>query len=209
MAKKHKAVKTVDFKPTAVVEAENKKEKLQAVVADRDKKREEKAEARKAEKAEVKTRPLKNFTWGNDESAEKFVTILEAVAGDQIEVTAVKNPTKMLVILATNMTGEAITYRELASRANAWMHDSFAVSPTSQALDQLSDERPIKAFNGRNEIWKMQKGTSPICIIKGEVASNHSTDSSRESLENFNLIDEAYEALTPELIDKLKAKFKR
>lgn len=173
------------------------------------------AKATKAQKViEERASRTKDFSFGGEASVKLFIEELEKCADPETKIGDIKNPQKMLIILATNMDGKAVTYPELADRANAWMHDSFAVSPKSQVVKRLSDKRPISAFNGRNEIWRQQKGMAPVCVIEGQAIANtnkhaDADDDPREQLDSFNLIEKAYEALTPELVGKLKQRFTR
>jgi hypothetical protein len=144
-----------------------------------------------------------NFKWGSPESVANFVGVLNSALEKGAE--KLTHAQKMCVILATNMTAP-MTYKELANTANSWMSDDFAVSPESQPLAQLSEERPIKAFNGRNEIWKMHEGVSDVSVICGEQSTG---EKSKRRLQKFDLSPEAYQALTPELINQLKERFKR
>lgn len=142
------------------------------------------------------------FSWGSPESVKKFVeTLQKALETAPEKLTHFE---KMCVILASNMTGPS-DYRSLANLANTWMADAFAVSPESQALSQLSEERPVKAFNGRNEIWKMQTGTGDFSVLCGEAGQ----EEKKGRLKNFDMTPETYQALTPELVNQLKERFKR
>jgi hypothetical protein len=213
MAKKKKATKTVE--PTAVREARERKEqgksKLDATKEKRDQARADRDKTAIKDKQEKTAQRTKDFSWGSDESIKGFVEELERLAAPDFAIGDVKNPQKILVILATNMIGEPIEYKELADKANSWMCDEFAISPQSVALKSLSPERPIPAFNGRNEIWKMQQGTAKFNVIQGQEVSNEKAhgEEPRARLVGFNLISGVYEALTPELVSLLREKFKR